>query len=84
VPTALDPANAAAAAVFVLTASAQPTITALSDLLNIPHNQRATFRWVAAPGGEIIVPATAAAGVAFMAVASNAAATYGWTIHWQE
>lgn len=84
VPTLLDPANGAAAAVFVLTASAQPTITGNSDLINIPQNQRATFRWVAAPGGELIVPATANNGLALMAVASNATATYGFTCYWQE
>jgi hypothetical protein len=83
-PTLLDPANGAAAGVFVLTASAQPTITANSDLLNIPINQRATFRWVANPGGELIVPATAGNGLAFMAVASNATATYGITAYWSE
>lgn len=83
-PTALDPANPAAAATFSLTASAQPTITASSDVLNIAHNQRATFRWVAAPGGELIVPATSANGFALMAVASNATGTYGWTVHWVE
>lgn len=83
-PTALDPANPAAAATFNLTGSGQPTITASSDVLNIAHNQRATFRWVAAPGGELIVPATSANGFALMAVASNATGTYGWTVHWQE
>ncbi len=30
-------------------------------------NQRATYRWVAAPGGEIVIPATANAGVSFAA-----------------
>lgn len=84
VPTLLDPANGAAAGIFVLTASAQPTITAASDLINIAQNQRATFRWVAAPNGELIVPATAAAGIAMMAVASNATGTWGWTCYWTE
>jgi hypothetical protein len=30
--------------------------------LSIPLNQRATFRWVAAPGSEIVSPATASVG----------------------
>ena len=30
-------------------------------------NQRANYRWVAAPGGEIVIPATANAGVSFAA-----------------
>jgi hypothetical protein len=83
-PTLLDSANGAAAGVFATTWSVNPTVTAASDLLNIPHNQRATFRWVANPGGELIVPVTAGAGLALMSVATNLAATYGWTAHWTE
>lgn len=37
----------------------EPTYTAGAILLNIALNQRATFRWVAAPGGELVMPATA-------------------------
>ena len=40
----------------------EPTYTATLILLNIPLNQRATFRWVAAPGGELVMPATASNG----------------------
>ena len=43
----------------------QATVTnggGTSILLTIPLNQRATFRWVAAPGGELIMPATASNG----------------------
>jgi len=32
--------------------------------LSIPLNQRATFRWVAAPGGELVAPAIASNGLA--------------------
>jgi hypothetical protein len=31
-------------------------------VLSIPLNQRATFRWVAAPGSELVAPATASNG----------------------
>lgn len=40
----------------------EPTYTAGAILLNVPLNQRATFRWVAAPGGELVMPATASNG----------------------
>lgn len=40
----------------------EPTYTAGAILLNIALNQRATFRWVAAPGGELVMPATASNG----------------------
>jgi hypothetical protein len=40
----------------------EPTYTAGAILLNVPLNQRATFRWVAAPGAEWVMPATASNG----------------------
>ena len=40
----------------------EPTYTANTILLNVPLNQRATFRWVAAPGGELVMPQTASNG----------------------
>jgi hypothetical protein len=83
-PTALDPADPAAAAVFATAWSVNPTITASSDLLEVSMNQRATFRWVAAPDSEIIVPATAGAGVALMSVATSGNASYTHTVLWQE
>ncbi len=36
----------------------EPTYTGIA-LLSIPLNQRATFRWVANPGSELVIPATA-------------------------
>lgn len=41
----------------------EPTYTAGAILLNIPLNQRATYRWIAAPGGELVLPATASNGL---------------------
>ena len=32
--------------------------------LSVPLNAKATFRWVAVPGGELIAPATASNGIA--------------------
>src|SRR4051794_16743303 len=40
----------------------EPTYTAGEVMLSIPLNQRASFRWTAAPGGELVYPATTAAG----------------------
>ncbi len=60
------------------------TVTADTEIIDIDLNQRATFRWVAAPGGEIVLPATAASGI--MINASSAAYTgiARCTIHWEE
>jgi len=62
-PIALDPADPAALAAVGSNHTSEPTYTANAVLLSIAFNQRATFRWVAAPGSEIKSPATAANGV---------------------
>lgn len=41
--------------------SAEPTYTGVS-LVDVAHNQRATFRWIAAPNGWIIAAATSGHG----------------------
>jgi hypothetical protein len=46
------------------TSTTDPTLTANALPLTIPLNQRASFRWVAAPGSEIVIPATASNGIA--------------------
>ena len=83
-PTALDPGDPASLAVFATTWSIQPTITASSDVLSWTQNSRAAFRWVAVPDGELIIAATAGAGLQCMPVGSNTATTYQSTVHWRE
>jgi hypothetical protein len=41
----------------------EPTYTADTHLIHLALNQRATYRWVAAPGGELVTPATDENGV---------------------
>lgn len=65
-PQALDSANPAAVTTAGKAHTAEPTYTAGSDVLYISTNQRATFRWVAAPGGELVVPATANNGIGLL------------------
>lgn len=62
-PIPLDMADAAAATTAGENHSAEPTYTANEILLNVPLNQRATYQWMAPPGGELVVPATANAGL---------------------
>ena len=61
-PTNIDPASATTEYDAGENHTIEPTYTATLILLNIPLNQRATFRWVAAPGGELVMPATASNG----------------------
>ena len=62
-PRPLDPLTVAATATAGEAHSAEPTYTANIILLQWAQNQRATFRWVAAPGGELVIAATAANGI---------------------
>lgn len=85
VPPPLDPADPASLMQwFSAWASTQPTITAVTTLLQVAMNQRATFRWVAVPDSELVVPATLANGIAIMSVVASATANYAFTAMWQE
>lgn len=81
---ALDPADPAGLILYDTTWTINPTITASSEVLQVAHNQRATFRWVAQPDGELIIPATSGAGLALMSIVASATANYAWTTHWLE
>lgn len=61
-PAPLDPADAAALTVVGQLNTVEPTGNA-PQLLAVELNQRATLRWVSAPGSEIVTPATASNGV---------------------
>lgn len=71
-PNSLDPGDSLATTIVCGQAhSADPT--GATVLMSIPLNQRATFRWVAAPGSEIMIPATAVNGVKFETPTASAA-----------
>lgn len=53
----LDPADAAMLSISTANSTAEPTITANSSVFFIGINQRASYRWVAAPGSELVYPA---------------------------
>ena len=84
-PAPLDPADPAALASAGEAHSAEPTYTANLILLQWAQNQRATFRWVAAPGGEIVLPATAANGVGVQVIGiAGSAVNMNVTMHYEE
>lgn len=56
-------ASGAATAAVGENATAEPTYTANSELMQFDLNQRATFRWVASPGGAFKVPAANSVGI---------------------
>ena len=63
-PVALDGSQRAAGTVGAANFTAEGTITAASSQFYLAVNQRASFRWVAAPGSELVIPATNLAGYA--------------------
>ena len=83
-PRALDPADPAALLTAKQGTFTVQTKTAASSLLNIGLNQRATFRWVAAPDGELIIPATADNWVGVESIAHGGTPNINATIHWLE
>jgi hypothetical protein len=83
-PAPLDPGNTASIFVSGENASAEPTYTAARELLDGELNQRATFRWVAAPGGELMAPATAANGIGLYVIHASVTATARVTFHVEE
>ena len=53
----LDPADGAAVTVAAANATGEGTVTAASSVLYLGLNQRASYRWVCAPGSELVAPA---------------------------
>lgn len=61
---ALDPADSTLTSLCAANATAEGTVTANSSVFYVGVNQRASYRWVAAPGSELVFPATANNGFA--------------------
>jgi hypothetical protein len=66
-PNPLQSADGACVTVANANHTSEPTVTANSSLWGAGINQRATSRWVAFPGQELVIPATNLAGLAFRA-----------------
>lgn len=83
-PKPLDFADVAARATSKHTYTVDPTLTAGELMLRLAHNQRATVRWVAAPGSEICIPASTGAGVAMQCNAVSTQFTEITSIFFEE
>jgi hypothetical protein len=83
-PAPQDAGDAAALLVATVNHTIEPTITAGTRLVEVAVNQRATFRWVAAPGGELVVPATNVAGLGARAYSPAYASTVTANVHFWE
>ena len=83
-PAKLDPGDPAASATAGQDHTVEPTYTSNEIVLDFPMNQRSTQRWVAAPGGEIVLPATGANGVGVQPVHGSFTGSVTACLHFEE
>jgi hypothetical protein len=83
-PLPLDPADAASLSLSLANITVEPTVTAASDVFYVGVNQRASYRWVAAPGSELVAPAVATNGFVLRAKSSGYTGTATGHIYFQE
>lgn len=82
---ALDMADGSFLAFAVANSSVETNVTAQAELWSIAINQRASYRWVAAPGSELVYPAVSSAGLALRALgAGSYTGLVGATVMFQE
>lgn len=87
---ALDPADAAFASFVTVnaTATSSTLFTQQQQVWYEPVNQRASYRWVAAPGSELVIPAVSSAtgsnGMTFGVRSPGYTGTAGITVLFQE
>lgn len=77
VPINLDPASATTEMDAGENHTVEPTYTANAEVHHMAFNQRSTVQWYAPPGGEILLPATAANGVGFETPVASAVSIVG-------
>lgn len=83
-PIALDPDDPAALAAAGFNHTVEPTYTADKILLRMAVHQKMTFRWAAAPGKELVAPATAANGLGLQSQSSGGTAVHDATMLHEE
>jgi len=84
VPASLDPADPASITTAGENASAEGTYTAATELFDQGINQRAAYRWIAAPDGELVIPDTAAAGIGIRVLSAAYTGIADATAHFRE
>ena len=80
----LDLAEAAELCDFDENHTVEPTLTAATEVFDNAVNQRMSFQFNANPDGELVLPATAAAGFAWIPVHASATVSVEATVHWYE
>jgi hypothetical protein len=62
-PAPLDGGDAAALITCGVVTTIEPIVTSATQFIELSVNQRASYRWVAVPNCELVVPATNVAGL---------------------
>lgn len=83
-PAPLDPADPASITTAGENATAEGTYTAATELIDLPMNQRASYRWVAAPESELVIPDTAGAGIGVRVSSAAYTGSFDATAHFAE
>ena len=83
-PTLMDLADRAAQAVAGENHTSEPTYTSNTEVMEVPLNHRATFRWVAPPNGEIVCPATSGDGIGSHSLHASATTDWRAVAFWEE
>lgn len=81
---ALDQADSAALTNVTVNSSTAGTITTGSNVFYVGVNQRASYRWVANPGSELVWPATSSNGFQLRARSAGYTGTATATVHFEE
>lgn len=83
-PGKLDQADRAAQSVARENDGTTGTFTANEVMIEVPMNHRGSYRWVAPPGGEWVVPAVAADGFGVQALHASATTLIRAGAYWVE
>ena len=83
-PTPLYSGDRASQCTCLENHTTEPTYTSGGEVLELPLNHRATFRWVAAPGGELVTPATDNNGIGIKAIHASATTDFRVGAMWEE
>jgi hypothetical protein len=62
----------------------EPTYTSTEELMEVPLNHRATYRWVAKDGSEIVTPATSGDGIGIHSLHASATTDFRAVVLWEE
>lgn len=83
-PGLVDLQDRAAQAVAGENHTAEPTYVANEIMAEVPLNHRGTYRWVAPPGGELVLPSVTTDGFGMNSLHASATTLFRCGMYWIE